>query len=501
MNDLQRRRLTKLLEEIDRVLHPTGDALLAFDRDYRYFFWNLHMETMTGLVAGEVLGARAIDRFPFLAHPARKAHLDAALAGHALTARHLEFAIAETGKSGTYEAHYSPLYDGDECIAGMAVVRDTTEARRIADQMRETESRFQNMANASPVLLWMAGPDSLCTFFNQTWLDFTGRTLEEEWGVGWAEGVHFEDLQRVLDDYLDAFNDRREFEMIYRLRRKDGEYRHILDRGVPRYTPDGTFAGYIGSCVDITDRVRLETELRAAIVARDDFLSIAAHELRTPLVPIHLGVQALARLVRREHVEPGVVARRLDALEENVMRQAQLVENLLDMSRLAHGALALNPTPVELSELVREISDDFGEEARRAGSTVAVEAPAALRGEWDRQRLEQVVRNLLSNALKYGRGKPVVVEVGGGGGEARLVVRDQGIGISVVDQARIFERFARGEGTRDFGGFGLGLWITKKIVSAMGGSISVTSELGRGSTFTIRLPLAPAQCLAPPSRP
>ena len=96
------------------------------------------------------------------------------------------------------------------------------------------------MADASPVLLWMSGTDGLCTFFNQTWLDFTGRTLEEEWGVGWAEGVHFEDFQRCMDTYMDAFNERRVFEMEYRLRRADGEYRWILDRGTPRYTPDGT---------------------------------------------------------------------------------------------------------------------------------------------------------------------------------------------------------------------------------------------------------------------
>jgi PAS domain S-box-containing protein len=347
------------------------------------------------------------------------------------------------------------------------------------------------MANAAPVLLWMAGTDSLCTFFNQTWLDFTGRTLAEEWGVGWAEGVHFEDLQRCMDTYVAAFNARRPFEMDYRLRRHDGEFRHILDRGVPRYSPDGTFAGYIGSCVDITERARLEEELRAAIVARDDFLSIAAHELRTPLTPIHLGVQSLARLVRRENV-PAVIAHRLDALEENVMRQAQLVENLLDVSRLSHGALRLSLSDVDLVQLVRAVMGDFAEQAQRNNTTVTLIAPAPLTGEWDRQRLEQVVRNLLANALKYSHGLPVTIEAVADGGQARLVVCDQGIGIAPADQTRIFERFERGDGSREAGGFGLGLWITKKIVLAMGGSIGVASEPGRGATFTVRLPMVPA---------
>src|SRR4051812_34225848 len=144
------------------------------------------------------------------------------------------------------------------------------------------------MADASPVLLWMAGRDALCTFFNQTWLRFTGRTLEEEWGVGWAEGVHFEDFQRSMDTYTAAFNKREVFEMEYRLKRADGEYRWILDRGTPRLAQDGTFAGYIGSCVDITDRKKLEISLRQAVRDRDDFLSIATHELRTPLTSLQL---------------------------------------------------------------------------------------------------------------------------------------------------------------------------------------------------------------------
>src|SRR5262249_47734601 len=159
---------------------------------------------------------------------------------------------------------------------------DITGSKLADERMKESEQRFEHMADAAPVLLWMSRTDGLCTFFNQTWLEFTGRTLKEEWGVGWAESVHFEDFQRCIDSYFAAFNAREPFEMEYRLRRRDGEYRWILDRGRPRYTPDGTFAGYIGSCVDITERKELERELRSAVRARDEFLSVASHELRTP---------------------------------------------------------------------------------------------------------------------------------------------------------------------------------------------------------------------------
>src|SRR5205814_5219620 len=133
------------------------------------------------------------------------------------------FAVAATGRSGFFDGQYRPLLDeAGAVVGGIGVIRDVTERKLAQEQLQETESRFRNMADVSPVLLWMSEPDGLCTFFNQTWLRFTGRILDEEWGVGWAEGVHFEDFQRCMDTYVEAFNQRRIFEMEYRLRRADG---------------------------------------------------------------------------------------------------------------------------------------------------------------------------------------------------------------------------------------------------------------------------------------
>ncbi len=147
----------------------------------------------------------------------------------------------------------------------MGVMFDVTQRKRAEEAFRESEARFRTMANTAPVMIWMSGPDKLCTFFNNGWLDFTGRTLEKELGNGWSAGVHREDLVRCLDIYASSFDARQEFTIEYRLRRHDGEYRWVLDKGVPRFEPDGTFLGYIGSCLDITDRRRAEQDLGAAL--------------------------------------------------------------------------------------------------------------------------------------------------------------------------------------------------------------------------------------------
>ncbi|HZU82257.1 MAG TPA: PAS domain-containing sensor histidine kinase [Polyangiaceae bacterium] len=488
-------RLRPLLELVDRLLAPTGDGLLAFDTDDRYLYWSATMERITGLAASEVLGRHAAEVFPFLAETGEEHYHREALAGRASVSTDRTFAVPETDRSGWFDAYYAPLADpegGGAVVGGVAIVREITERKRAEQREREIEGRFKNMADASPVLLWMSGTDTLCNFFNQTWLDFTGRTLEEEWGVGWAEGVHYEDFQRCMDTYLEAFNARRPFEMEYRLRRHDGAYRWILDRGVPRYLPDGTFAGYIGSCVDLTDRKQLEAELRESVRARDEFLSIAAHELRTPLTPIQLTVQALVRAAAKPDSPLATAFDKLEALKQHVARQARLVEDLLDVSRVTGGPVRAAVEDVDAVEIARGVAEQLAEQAREAGSELRFGGdPGPIRGRWDAASLERVVRNLLSNALKYGRGNPIEVAVHAGD-PVRIVVSDHGIGISAEDQARIFERFERAVSVRQFGGFGLGLWITRQLVEGLGGRVHVESRLGRGSTFTVELPRAPS---------
>jgi signal transduction histidine kinase len=235
-----------------------------------------------------------------------------------------------------------------------------------------------------------------------------------------------------------------------------------------------------------------ERKLERAVQARDDFLSVASHELNTPLTSLKLQVQSLTRALARGDVEiltqqkvSGVIER----TDRQLRRLARLVSDLLDVSRIHANKMALDVEPMELRELVEDVVDRISGEFTHMGVRLEVAPGPQVVGRWDRSRLEQVVINLLSNALKYGAGKPVRVEVTAGGEQVRLSVKDQGVGLREEDRARIFERFERAISASEASGLGLGLYIAREIVQAHGGDISVESRLGAGSTFTVCLPL------------
>jgi signal transduction histidine kinase len=240
------------------------------------------------------------------------------------------------------------------------------------------------------------------------------------------------------------------------------------------------------------ERERLFEELSETLALRDEFLTIASHELKTPLTPLSLKLQVLVRLARKHEGSDFAAEVHQYALEmvKQVGRLDALVGELLDVSRIMGGRLTHSPEPLDLAEVVQEVIERHREQAERAQVELrAVVEPAA--GEWDRLRLEQVITHLLANALKFGEGHPVEVRTERAGAEAVLQVRDQGIGISPEDQRRIFERFERAA-HRNYGGLGLGLYFARNIVEAMGGTIRVESARGEGSTFFVTLPLQPA---------
>ncbi|WP_164008391.1 ATP-binding protein [Pyxidicoccus trucidator] len=240
----------------------------------------------------------------------------------------------------------------------------------------------------------------------------------------------------------------------------------------------------------LLDNAVLYREARKSVLLRDEFLSIASHELKTPLTPLQLRLQALRRETQRgtPSIPTPTVASQLDVVQRQVTKLSALVSGLLDVSRISSGRLSLDREPMDLAELARDVVSRFSLTANQAGSPVTLHARDDMRGSWDRLRVDQVLTNLLTNALKYGAGKPVHVYLSGDEAHVRIAVEDSGIGIAPEHLSYIFERFGRAVSERHYGGLGLGLYITRQIVESHGGAVRVDSTPGQGSRFEVVLP-------------
>jgi two-component system CheB/CheR fusion protein len=351
-------------------------------------------------------------------------------------------------------------------------------------------TEYRLIVEHSPVMIWRAGLDARCDYFNEIWLAFTGRTSAQEMGDGWAEGVHRDDLDRCVAYYLDHFHRREAFEMEYRLRRHDGVYRWIFDRGVPFTDDAGDFAGFIGSCVDVDERRHAQdaqqqhTQEQLAL-ARDFekwILAIVSHDIRDPLSTIQFAARRMQDVADAEATKKhvGVIAR-------GVSRIQHIVGDLLDLSRAREGTgMPIDPKPGDLRAVCRQIVDDVTPIARDRQIIFDCDADGA--GVWDEHRIVQAISNLTSNAIEHGTpGSPVRVRLTGDEDTVAVEVHNSGA-IPAELLPRIFEPFRSGRHSASRGGgLGLGLFIAKAIARAHGGGLEVESGAGR-TTFRLVLP-------------
>jgi PAS domain S-box-containing protein len=359
---------------------------------------------------------------------------------------------------------------------------------------RRSQERYRRLLDVMPQCIWAADADGKVNYWNRPGLAYCGLAAADVREDSFWECLHPDDRVEARAHWDSGLRSGAPFERQVRIKRAaDGSYRWHLARAVPERDGDGGIVGWIATATDIDDQKRAEESLRKAIILRDDFLSVASHELRTPLTSLKLEVANLSRIARKDGA--GGSAPRLLAKVEKIDSQAarlhRLIDELLDVSRIAAGRLELHVEAVDLAQIINEVGNRFSDEAARAGSTLNIHAPGSVVGRWDKSRLDQVLTNLVSNAIKYGDCKPIDVNLEAGDDRAVVTIRDRGLGIAPTDHERIFGRFERAASTRHYGGIGLGLWIVKQIIDALGGTVTVESTPGTGSTFTVDLPRSP----------
>ena len=359
-----------------------------------------------------------------------------------------------------------------------------------AQERRLHEQRFRNLADAIPHVVWVATPDGRIEYVSHGWVRTTGQPEARALGDGWLEAADPDDARALRATWGASVRSGEPFDFRVRLRRADGTLRWQHGRALPERDAHGELVRWLGTLTDVDDERRAHEELVSALRMRDEFLEVASHELRTPLAALQLRLESLRRRARDEL---GAAALE-DGLSQAVRqgdRMAALVTRLLDVSQLTGGPLPLELADVDLVEIAREVVARLSD-TEHPGAAIQVVAPPSLRGTWDRMRIEQLLRNLLANAVKYGADRPVELRLeatgAGGAGGVRIVVRDHGIGVPAEARERIFRRFERAASSRNYGGLGLGLYLVAQVVDAHGGHVRVDSAPGEGSTFIVDLP-------------
>ncbi len=471
-NALERKRAKDAQSRHDLIVASSDDAIISKNLDGTILTWNPGAERLFGYSAQEAIGKTIRLIVPAELGTEADKILQRIKAGESI--EHYETTrVTKFGKKLDVSLTISPLKDSAGVVVGCSkIARDITERKRAVQILRESEERFRLIANTAPVLIWIAATNKLCTFFNQSWLDFTGRPLVQELGEGWASGVHPEDLDRCLETYSVAFDSRSEFEMEYRLRRFDGVYRWIVDLGVPRFETDGTFCGYVGSCVDITERKSSEDALHhlsgRLIRAQEEERARIARELhddfsqRLALLSIGLG-QLWKKLPESGAEERTSILELLKGLKE-ISSDIHSLSHELHSSKLEHVGLV-----PALHGLCRE----FGEKHQITIHFYDRGLPSNLSKDVA-LCLFRVAQESLGNVVKHSDAKDASVELGSNENAIQLRISDSGTGFDPESNSRVV---------------GIGLVGMSERLRLVGGRLSVDSEPGRGTEIIAEVPL------------
>jgi PAS domain S-box-containing protein len=477
MSDITERKraeeaLEKSEEKFSKAFRQSPMALaITSATDYRYLEVNESFERFSGWRREELIGHTPFD-IGLWVDPQENDKV----------ARHVQ----NEGSLRLFESHFRMRdgtirtglvgaelieLDGEPCV--LAVGMDITEQKRAEEALRESEARFRLVADTTPALIWMSGTDKLCTFFNRAWLDFTGRSIDLELGNGWAEGVHPEDFRNCLDAYARAFDAREEFTMEYRLRRFDGEYRWVLDIGVPRFNQDGSFAGFIGSCIDVSDRKFAENALsgvnRKLIEAQERERARIARELhddvgqRLALLTVEL------EQLRQNYVDlPAGLVQRIDELRSqssDIASDVQSLSHELHSSKLEYLGIA-----TAMSAFCHELSVQQNVEIVFAHDEIPRSLPQEIS-----LCLFRVAQEALQNAVKHSGVRHFDVDLRNAPDAIHLTVRDSGSGFDIAESMKTS---------------GLGLISMAERLKLVDGQLAIDSQPQQGTIIRASVPLS-----------
>jgi PAS domain S-box-containing protein len=355
----------------------------------------------------------------------------------------------------------------------------------------ESERHYRFLAEAIPQQIWTAAPDGALDYLNRQVIEYFGLSEDKLLGWGWRQVVHPDDLPEALESWTRSLATGETYEVEFRLRRAaDGEYRWHLGRALPMRDAAGRIAKWFGTNTDIDDQKRLYRVAQEANRAKDEFLATLSHELRTPLTSI----MGWAEMLSLGMLDEGTRRHAVDVIEKSARAQAQLIADLLDVSRISAGRLRLDVRPIELRPVVEAAADVVRPAADARSIRLDLKFDRKVgKVSGDPDRLQQVFWNLLSNAVKFTpEGGRVGVRIASADGQAEVSVTDTGAGIGPEFLPHVFDRFRQAEShmTRAHGGLGIGLSIVRHLVELHGGTVGAESDgEGRGATFRVRLPL------------
>jgi PAS domain S-box-containing protein len=459
------------------IVASSDDAIISKNLDGIITSWNKSAERIFGYTPEEAIGRHITLIIP----PERHTEESDILARLRRGERVDHFHTVRRRKDGSFlevSLTISPVRDlSGRVIGASKVARDISEQKQAERALQESEQRFRVITDASPIMVWLSGTDKLCYYFNKGWLDFVGRTLEQESGNGWAENVHPEDFDRCLQVYVSNFDARRPFEMEYRMRHHTGQYRWILDRGVPRYAPDGTFEGYVGGCLDIhaqkeaAEKIRIAEDVTRLMKAQDEERRHIARELHDSagqtLTVVGMG---LAQLIEKAERLLPELARDGKAIEEMVQ---QLHREIRTTSYLLH------PPLLDESGLASALNWYVEGLAERSHIAVTLDvADNVGRLPTDLElAIFRLVQECLTNIHRHSGSKTALIRVARDEDSVRTEVRDQGKGMS---PERVLEIQSHGSG--------VGIMGIRERIRQFHGEMRIESN-GSGTAVIITIPM------------